>query len=117
MFGCDAVLVAAKHLLSLPGVTVDPADSGVDYWHLMFDRHQVILAEGMATESLLRGVEAIKALSVEARQQIGALWPDTDGPDIPARPIPPGVKARRLVERHRDNGKPLWQPHSRTQAA
>jgi hypothetical protein len=117
MFGCDEVLVAAKHLLSLPGVTVDPADSGVDYWHLMFDRHQVILAEGMATESLLRGVEAIKALSVEARQQIGALWPDTDGPDIPARPIPPGVKARRLVERHRDNGKPLWQPHCRTQAA
>jgi hypothetical protein len=117
MCGCEAVLVTAKHLLSLPGVTVDTADAGVDYWHLMFDRHQVILAEGMATESLLRGAEALKALSAEARQQIGALWPDSHGPDIPARPIPPGSKARRLVERHRDNGKPLWEPQSHAQSA
>ncbi|HAW48674.1 MAG TPA: hypothetical protein DCX34_15820, partial [Roseovarius sp.] len=45
LFGCDEVLIAAKHLVDGQAVT-QTDQAAVTYIHLMFDRHEVIYAEG-----------------------------------------------------------------------
>lgn len=50
--GRSELLVKARHLVD--GETVYRQDGGfVDYFQLLFDRHQIIYAEGIAAESLL----------------------------------------------------------------
>lgn len=66
-FGTDEILVAAKHLVNGDTICRAPV-AEVTYIHLLFDRHEVIFAEGAATESLHPGdqiVAAPSAMSVE----------------------------------------------------
>ena len=109
MFGTAEVLIPAKRLLGFPGVTEDHDRSEVTYIHLLFDGHQVIFANGAPTESLYLGPGTRAALSVEARSEIRALFPDMPADDVPApaRILPPGRMIRRLLDRHIRNAKPL----------
>ena len=73
-FGEDEVLVAAKHLVN--GATIFPAQRrSVDYIHLLFDRHEIIFAEGIPTESFHPG-DFICDADREARDEILAIFPD-----------------------------------------
>lgn len=104
------VLVAAVKLTGLPGIYIDDSVPDVTYVHLLFDRHEIVFAEGAPTESLYPGPDALKSVTPEARAEILAIFPevaDIDFRPAPARPIPTGRDQRRLVERHRRNGKPL----------
>ncbi|MBF9060365.1 hypothetical protein HKCCSP123_14370 [Rhodobacterales bacterium HKCCSP123] len=111
MFGSPEVLVAARQLLELDGVVVVDDGHGVDYWHFMCDRHEVVLAEGLEAETLFTGPEALKAIPQECRDELFALFPDLrDAPSSdrrPARPLPRGAACRQMVARHIRNGKPL----------
>ncbi|MEX0320084.1 MAG: Hint domain-containing protein [Ruegeria sp.] len=110
MFGSAEVLVPAIKLTRLPGISVEQEVESVTYYHLLFDEHQVIFAEGAPTESLYTGPQALKALAPEARAEIFGLFPEIRRPDhvpMPARPIPPAKRQKRLIERHLKNGKPL----------
>jgi Ca2+-binding RTX toxin-like protein len=50
LIGCDETLAAAKHLVN--GDTVYQRQMPqVEYFHLLFDRHEIVFAEGVATES------------------------------------------------------------------
>lgn len=52
LMGCDEVLVAAKHLVN--GEDVRIVEGGmVEYIHLLFDAHQIVFADGCASESCL----------------------------------------------------------------
>ena len=42
MFDRPEVLIAAKKLVGLPGIGTDTRARFVTYWHLLFDRHEVI---------------------------------------------------------------------------
>ncbi|MDF0599850.1 Hint domain-containing protein [Psychromarinibacter sp. C21-152] len=111
MFGCREVLVPAVKLTGLAGVEQLTGAGGVTYHHLLLDRHEIILAEGAATESMLRGREALRALPPEARDEIARLFPDApvERPSEAARPIQAGRgRLARLILRHRKNGKPLF---------
>lgn len=112
MFGATEVLVPAIKLTSLPGIFVDEKVESIEYFHLLFDRHQVIWAENAPTESLFTGPEALKSLSDEARQEIFGIFPElsemTHSAD-PARMIPCGKLQKQLVARHLKNNKPLLQ--------
>ena len=66
MFGQSEVLVAAAKLLDLRGVFVDDSLDEVGYFHLVFDDHEIILAEGAETESLLIGPGIMKSIGAEA---------------------------------------------------
>lgn len=52
LMGCDEVLVAAKHLVN--GKNVRIVEGGVvEYIHMLFDAHQIVFADGCASESCL----------------------------------------------------------------
>ena len=74
LFGEPQVFVTAKQMLGLAGVSVCPP-APVTYIHLMFDRHQIVFANGAATESLHAAEEGLKALCREARDELFACLP------------------------------------------
>ena len=75
MFGEREVLVPAKHLTGLDGVDQVEA-CGVTYIHLMFEHHEVILADGAWTESFQPGEYALEGVSRACREEILALFPE-----------------------------------------
>ncbi|WP_233193024.1 Hint domain-containing protein [Acidimangrovimonas sediminis] len=114
MFGAEEVLIAAKRLVGLDGIELAAGDRPVTYVHFLLDRHGIVFANGAEAETLLAGREALRALSAPARAEILALFPGFDGgltTPHAARVLAAGHKARRLVERHRANSKPLTIPH------
>ncbi|MGR3200295.1 MAG: Hint domain-containing protein [Paracoccus sp. (in: a-proteobacteria)] len=107
MFGCPEVLVAARHLVGQPGISVAPVTAS-RYWHVLLKHHDLIDAEGAWSESLYPGPVALAAYPEGQRQQIRAALPAlAEGPPPTARPVPGGRKARQLSARHRRNNKPL----------
>ena len=115
MFGCREVLVPAKKLLALDGVDIcDQNPDGVQYWHFLFDDHQVVWSNGAPTESLFTGPEALKAVTPAGRMEIETLFPEISNADFKPTPtcyIPQkGRLVRKLVERHQANNKSLFSP-------
>ncbi|KIC47021.1 calcium-binding protein [Ruegeria sp. ANG-S4] len=111
MFAKREILIAAKKLVGMSGVSVDASVAQVTYHHILFDRHEVIFAEGAPSESLFTGPEALKSVGDAAVAEIQDLFPEilTENhvPQL-ARLVPAkGVQVRTLVERHKKNRKPL----------
>lgn len=75
LFGQSEVLVAAKHLLPHAAVHCDEGGT-VTYLHLMFDRHEIVTANGALTESLFPGDTALEALDPQGRDELFALFPE-----------------------------------------
>lgn len=105
MFGEAELLVPAKKLTDLPGISRKRSLDRVSYVHLLFARHEVIRAEGALTESLLADKTLADSVGEEARAEIAALCLP---PMAPARPIlDKGPEIKTLLARHKKNGKPL----------
>ena len=102
------MLIPAKKLLALPGIDIDLEADGVEYFHMLFDTHQMVWSNGAVTESLFTGPEALKAVSPEVREEIVSLFPEIMQPDFvptPARIIPAkGRQLDNLVRRNIKNG-------------
>ena len=108
MFGTSDVLIAAVKLTALPGIFVEEGLKTVEYFHLLFDQHEVIYAEGAPTESLFTGPEALKAISPQAREELLSIFPaisEVDYAPVPARYIPEGKRQKKLIARHAKNRK------------
>lgn len=77
LFGEAEVLVAAKHLVN--GTTVTRRAGGlVTYIHIMFDRHQVVFSDGLATESYLPGPQTQNIFEQDTLDEICAIFPQID---------------------------------------
>ncbi|KNX41969.1 hypothetical protein ROTO_14370 [Roseovarius tolerans] len=74
-FGQPQVLVAALHLVNGDTIRQVPR-SRVRYVHLAFDQHEVVLAEGIPSESLHLGEMALGALSAAKHAELRALFPE-----------------------------------------
>lgn len=75
-FGESEVLVPARHLIGLAEVSrILPAD-GVTYVHILFDRHEIVLSEGIWTESFQPAERSLNALEDAARTEVLALFPE-----------------------------------------
>jgi Ca2+-binding RTX toxin-like protein len=94
LFGCDEVFVSALHLVDGQAVT-QTEQAAVTYIHLMFDRHEVILAEGAATESFHAGEVGLSAIAEGAREELFALFPE-----LRSHPASYGPTARTCLRRH-----------------
>lgn len=68
MFGALEVLVPAKKLLALDGITQETGEEGVVYYHVLLERHEVIYSNEALTESLYLGEQVQSALG-ERRSQ------------------------------------------------
>ncbi|WP_420863524.1 Hint domain-containing protein [Algirhabdus cladophorae] len=119
--GTDEVLIPAKRFLDLDGVSQLSGKMPVQYWHLLFDTHQIVLANGVPCESLLLGPQAQKTLSAAAQAEIAALLPETLERDMTtavpaelARPVPTSKHQKQLVQRHSDNQQPVLQTYPST---
>ncbi len=101
-FGADEILVAAKDLLSLDGVDLVTEIDEVEYFHMLFDEHEIVYANGAESESLLIAPDSKEMLSKEAQDEIYAIFPQFEDPDFfqqPAREIVGGAPVRHLVQR------------------
>lgn len=110
MFGTTDVLVHAIKLAELPGIYIDHSMTEVTYYHMLFDKHEVVYAEGAPSESLYTGPEALKAISAEAREEVLTLFPELAEKDYSpsfAEFSPDVKRQKKLVQRHLKNKKPL----------
>ena len=100
--GHPECLTAAKHLTDIEGVDIiDRAQ--VDYYHILFDQHQIVMADNLWCESLHPGDQTM-ASSKETRDELIALFPELADIDIcrqrpTVRPVIPGQDARALPNR------------------
>ena len=116
MFGDTEVLISAKQLLAIDGVDIADDFEDVTYFHILFDQHEIVYADGIPSESLYLGKEAQKSLSAEGREEIHALFPETASPSFMAtscRPIIQGKRAQKLALRHQNNDKHLMMDDQR----
>lgn len=77
LFGEAEVLVAAKDLVNDMSVTRRTGGT-VEYVHILFDRHQVVYSEGLATESFLPGPQTTKSFERDIVEEICAIFPEVN---------------------------------------
>lgn len=111
MFDRDEVLVPAIKLVGLDGVDIAEDVQDVEYFHLMFDQHQILWSDGALTESLYAGQQALAALGDDAYRELRAIFPEVLEPDFEYQPARLFVQRRKdintLVARHQRNRTPL----------
>lgn len=92
LMGCDEVLVAAKHLVN--GKDVRVVEGGmIEYIHLLFDAHQIVFADGCASESCLP--DSGLAQQGDAQQaELLALFPELA--DVRSRTFAARTVAKRV---------------------
>lgn len=68
--------------------------------HIAFDSHQIVMAEGIPSESFFPGAEALDALDNAARDEILTLFPQWRCPHLrptSARPVITAREAKALI--------------------
>jgi len=93
LFGESEVLAAALHLVGQPGIERAPCDS-VTYLHLMFDAHEIILADSAWTESFQPGQGTLTGLDGAQRAELFAIFPELRFP----KALSALVAARRCLK-------------------
>ncbi|MEL7215851.1 MAG: Hint domain-containing protein [Pseudomonadota bacterium] len=94
MFGEREVLVAATHLETELGVQRVRPEGGVEYFHLAFDSHELVFANGALSESLYLGQTGLDGIGAGGRAEL-ALLGLLRGPSERTRPF-----ARPVLARH-----------------
>lgn len=100
LFGRDELLVAANYLVNGSTIVRAPAEK-VEYFHIMFDRHEIVFSNGAATESFHPGEASLDKMAGKTREEIFSLFPELEfnkeafGPA--ARPVLSGTEAALLA--------------------
>lgn len=92
--GQSEVLVAAKHLVNGRGIVIETGGR-VEYIHLLFANHEIVFAEGIASESYLPS-HAVKLAEADVNRETLAFFPESG-----AGHAPPD-KTARIVARRRE---------------
>lgn len=93
LFGQTECLAPAIHL-ARAGIGYQRSGGTVTYWHVMFDAHEIVWAEGTATESFLPGDRM--ALAPETWEEFQALFPHIAA-------LPGSVPAARPILRQHES--------------
>lgn len=106
------VLVPAIKLVGIDGIEVDIDCTSVVYFHILFDDHQIIFAEGAPSESLFAGEQAMLAMDPDMREELFTLFPELEHRIFskqPALAMPGKFEQKSIVSRHIKNAQPLLQ--------
>lgn len=79
LFDEPEVLVCAKHLVGQPGVTQCVPNS-VQYIHMMFDTHELVLSDGFWTESFQPSSHALRGVEPGQLDELLTLFPELKEP-------------------------------------
>lgn len=97
--GADEVLAPAKSLTNDHSIR-RVIGGYVTYVHIAFEAHEIVMAEGIPSESFFPGTEAINALDQTARDEILSLFPEWRCPahrPVAARPVVTLREAQNLM--------------------
>jgi hypothetical protein len=94
MFGAPELLASACHLVNGDTIRIAPRVL-VTYVHLLFDRHEIVFAEGLPSESFHPGAEGVQGFGPGTRDELLDLFPDLE--DVSAQY---GPCARRVLRGH-----------------
>lgn len=75
LFNADEVLVAAKDLVNDRSIVIERTLREVHYIHLLFDAHQVIIANGLETESFHPGFAGLREIAEDQRKRLLERFP------------------------------------------
>lgn len=95
LFAENEVLAPAKHLVGQAGIARAEV-SAVTYIHVMFERHEVILSDGIWTESFQPGDYSLRGIGDDQRAEILELFPSLQS----AAGMRGYGSARRAMRRH-----------------
>lgn len=76
LFGEAEVLVPARHFAGRKGIATRVPQDGVTYVHLLLDSHEILLSEGVWSESFQPGDRTIGDFDDETRAEVLALFPE-----------------------------------------
>lgn len=79
-FGEPEVLAAAKSLVNDTTIRVC-AGGTVQYFHMLFDNHEIVFSNGVPSESLHPGHVALNAIGSAARDEVISLFPELAAPE------------------------------------
>lgn len=96
-------LIRAKHLAEFMGGKVARVSSAIEevtYFHLMFDKHEVLFAEGSLSEAFYPGKLAMSSIDAEVRFELFSIFPElvdvalgkADVEDVYSEPAHPYLK-------------------------
>ncbi|MDK3075538.1 Hint domain-containing protein [Sedimentitalea sp. JM2-8] len=79
LFGSRDVLVAAKHFVNGTTVVRDDLCGSVEYVHVLLDRHEILVSNGVPSESYHPGPMTVGALDRSLRDELFEIFPDLQG--------------------------------------
>lgn len=108
MFNQADVLVAAKQLIALEGISILYDASDVTYVHFMCDNHELVWSDGTLAETLLLGDQALASLPDAAKDEIHLIFGGSinmSNVRQPVRPLIKGSHMRKAAFRMNKNGR------------
>ncbi len=85
LFGEVEVLASAKSLINDATITVADVDE-VEYFHILFDDHEIISADGAWSESFHPAALDTGLIARAVREEVLELFPELDRPGAQAKP-------------------------------
>jgi hypothetical protein len=79
LFDEEEMLAPAKGLLNDGSITLDLSMAEVVYFHILFDEHEVIFSNGLATESFHTGQNALSSIDQKSRDEVLSIFPSLRG--------------------------------------
>ena len=81
LFEGDEMLVKAAHLVNEKTIRQQTGSGVVTYCHLLFDRHEIIFANGLESESYHPGAETLGSFDNSTKQELFDLFPELETGD------------------------------------
>jgi hypothetical protein len=91
--GAARGLVSARHLLDTPLAARHPVQGPVDYYHLLFERPEIVISNGLPTESLQPQDANLRDIDAETLAELALLFPEGIPAPLAARaPAAPALR-------------------------
>lgn len=103
IFGVSKALVAAKDLVNDSTIRVETGMETVEYFHILFDQHEILQAHGTLSESFYPHDNAVGHFSNRQRNELFKIFPELEGATGTYSIAYPGLMAHEVALLSRQN--------------